>query len=108
MRHGVARLDEAESPSPVLSYAPPTKHSGYAIASLVVSALCVLWMAAGVTLPLPVDNYKHHRIGTIAAILALILAFGAHRAVNRKRSSVRAAWWAGALALLVYVALQPL
>ncbi len=102
-------MDDADSTSRVLSYAsPPTKHSAYAIASLVVSALAVLWMAAGVTVPLPVDNYKHHRIGTVAAVLALILAFGAHRAVNRKRGLFRASWWAGAFALLIYLVLQPM
>jgi hypothetical protein len=102
-------LDEADSTSRVLPYASlPVKQSWYAIASLVVSALSVLWMAAGVTLPLPVDNSKHHRIGTVAAVLALILAFGARREANRRRGLVRASWWAGALALLLYIVLQPL
>ena len=103
-------MDEADPSSRVLSYASPprTKRSRYAITSLAVSGLSVLWMAAAFTLPLPVDNYKHHRIGTVASVLALILAFGAYRETNSKRGLVRASWWAGALALVLYLVLRPL
>ena len=100
-------MDETGSSSRVLSEKSPTGQPGYAVASLVVSGLCVVWMGAIAT-DLPVDNFKHHRIGRVAAVLALILAYGGQRAANRKRGLTRAAWWAGGMAMLMYVVLRPM
>ncbi|MDB5326796.1 MAG: hypothetical protein JWM57_2365 [Phycisphaerales bacterium] len=103
-------MGEANSMLPHSTQPPfATVQGRYAVASLTVSSLSVLWMIAAITfLDLPFDGMKHHRIGSIAAVLSLILAWGASRAEGPRRRLVRTAWAAAVFALLVYVVLQPL
>src|SRR4051812_19929970 len=84
---------------------PPfaTTQRRYAVASLSVSLLSVLWMISAITVvDMPIDSAKHHRIGSIAAVLSLILAWGASRAEGPRRRLVRVTWAVAIFALLVY------
>jgi hypothetical protein len=108
-------MTNAEPPKTILSYAtpasPPTRQSPYAVASLVVSVLSISWFVLGLgffDVPLPFDAYKHHRIGTVAAVLALILSVAAYGQPNRKRTLAHAAITLAAMTVLAYVLLVPL
>jgi len=106
-------MTEVGPPEPVLSYATPaslpTQRSQYAFASLVVSAIAILWLAlAIVDVPLPFDVYKQHRIGTVVSVLSLILAIAAYRQPNRKRSAAHVAITGAGIAFFAYVLLIPL
>ncbi|MEA2710851.1 MAG: hypothetical protein QOF78_3452 [Phycisphaerales bacterium] len=106
-------MTEVGPPEPVLSYATqaslPTQQSRYAFASLVVSGIAVVWLALEIAnVPLPVDGYKQHRIGTVASVLGLILAIAAYWQPNRKRSMAHVAIMAAGLAFFAYFLLVPL
>jgi len=106
-------MTNAKPPTPTLSYAnpvtPPTQHSRYAFASLLVSGTALLWLALAIgTSRLPFDPYKQHRIGTIASVLALILAIAAYRQPNRRRSMMHVATTLAALAFTAYFLFAPL
>jgi hypothetical protein len=106
-------MTEVGPPKSVLSYATPasrpTQQSRYAIASLVVSAIAILWLALAILdAPLPFDIYKQHRIGTVTSVLALILAIAAYWQPNRKRSMAHAAITVAGLTFLAYFLLVPL
>ena len=74
-----------------------------------VSALSILWLALEIAgAPLPFDAYKEHRIGTIAAVLALILAIAAYWQPHRKRSMAVVAMTIAAFIFTAYVLLVPL
>ena len=100
-----------EGTQTVLSYATPpaeqTRQSRYGIASLIVSALTVLWFITNF-FEMPFDPYKHHRIGTVASVLAVILAIAAYRQPNRRRSLAHVAMGVAAFVFLAHVLLVPL
>src|SRR5438045_4514235 len=94
-------------PEPVLSYATPAslpaQQSRYAFASLVVSAIALLWLVLEIlSAPLPFDGYKQHRIGTIASVLGLILAIAAYWQPNRRRTMAHVAITVAGLVFAAY------
>jgi hypothetical protein len=106
-------MTQAGPPEPVLSYATPaalpTQQSRYAFASVVVSGMSIVWLSLTILdAPLPFDVYKQHRVGTVASVLALILAIAAYRQPNCKRSMAHVAVTVAGLAFFAYVLLVPL
>jgi hypothetical protein len=106
-------MTEVGPQEPVLSHATPaslpTQQSRYAVASLVVSAVAILWLALAIMdAPLPFDVYKQHRIGTVASVLGLILAIAAYWQPMRKRSMAHVAIAVAGLAFFSYFLLVPL
>src|SRR5262245_49315789 len=106
-------MAEIEPTNPVLSYASseslPTRQSRYSHASLAVSSVAILWlilMVFGILLPF--DVYKQYRIGTVASVLALILAIAAYRQPHRKRSLAHTAITLAGVTFFAYVLLVPL
>ncbi len=96
----------------ILSYATPSlplRTSHYAFASLAMSALSFLWLALEIlNAPLPFSADKQHRIGTIASVLAVILAIAACWQPNRKRPVAYLAFMLSSLTFLAYALLIPL
>jgi hypothetical protein len=108
-----SELEEVGPQEPVLSYATPaslpTQQSRYAVASLAVSAIAILWLALAIMdAPLPFDVYKQHRIGTVASVLGLILAIASYWQPNRRRSMAHVAITVSGLAFFAYFLLAPL
>jgi len=106
-------MTEVGPPEPVLSYATPasrpTQQSRYAIASLVVSGIEIVWHTLSILeAPLPFDVYKQDRMGTVASVLALILAIAAYCEPNRKRSMAHVAITVAVLSFVSYILLVPL
>ena len=104
---------DAGKQEPVLSYATrgvlPTQQSRYALASLVVSTVAILWLVLEmIEAPLPFDMYKQHRIGIVASVLGVTLAVAAYWQRNRKRSMAHVAIIFAGLVVLAYVLLIPL
>ena len=97
---------------PVLGYASaapvPPRQSPYAIASLTVSGLSLLWFVLGAnTKLLPFSAYKGHDIGTFASILATILSVAALCQPGRKRTTAGLALAFATTSLLIYIFLPP-
>jgi hypothetical protein len=91
------------------SAALPTRQSRYAFASLLVSAVSVVWLALTLlNAPLPFDGYEQHRIGTVASVLGLILSLGAYWEPNRKRTVAHVAILFAAMVFLAYFWIVPL
>jgi hypothetical protein len=105
-------MSDPTPPDAVLPYAAAParqRSSPYAFASLAVSAAVIVWFALAIGgAPLPFDVYKQHRIGGVLAVLALILALGAYRQPNRRRTAAHAAIAAAGLALAAYLDFAPL
>jgi hypothetical protein len=105
-------MTKVEPPAP-LAYATPaslaTQQSRFAFASLVVSGIAILWLALWIeNWPLPFDGYKQHRIGMVASVLGLILAFAAYWQPNCKRSMTHVAITVAGLVLVAYFLIVPL
>ena|SRR5690348_12021091 len=104
-----------ESPEQqALSYATADravdKPSLLSIASLVVTALTTVWLALSMVMDqrLPFDLYKQWRIGSVAAILGVILAFASYRLPSRRRWVCHLAVTLAILVALFALLVQPL
>ncbi len=96
-----------------LSYATPasrpSRQSLFASASIAVACVCVIWeMAAVCSNLLPFDVYKQNRIGMVAGLLSIILAFAAYRQPFRRRGLAHVAITVSVLAFLFAAMAQPL
>jgi hypothetical protein len=102
----------AQDQQDVLPYATPAarpvEQSGYALASLVVAGLSLAWFALAFTSGLPFDPRKQHRIGSVASVLAIILAIGAYRQPYRKHALKHVAMTIAGCAFMLYVLIVPL
>jgi CHASE2 domain-containing sensor protein len=106
-------MTEVGPPEPVLSYATPaslpTQPSRYAIASLGVSGIEILWHTLSVLCArLPFDVYKQDRIGMVASVLALILAVAALSRQHGKRLMAYVAITVASLSFASYILFVPL
>ena len=105
--------DQVRAAERVLSYARPAgrpaRQSRYSYASLVLSALSALWLTLAVAgAPLSFDPYKQHRVGTIASVLAIILAIAPYRQPDRSREAAHVAVVAAGLVFVAYFLLAPI
>ena len=75
-----------------------------------LSGACAGWFVLDFFIDryLPFDVYKRHNIGTVASLLALILAVGAYTQPHRRRGLIHLAVLAAALILAAYVFIVPL
>ncbi|MCC6581347.1 MAG: hypothetical protein IT440_13000 [Phycisphaeraceae bacterium] len=81
-------------------------HSRYVWTSLAVSLANLFWQGwfDGVVF----NIYKQHRVGTLASVLALMLAIAAYQQPNRRRSLALVALMIAILEVLAHVMLVPL
>jgi hypothetical protein len=87
---------------PKLDYASshaPLPQSRYGIASVWVSAASLFWRF----LPFDIfESSKHDRVGTLASLLGIALAWAGLRQPNRAKSAAYWGLWVGIIALLLY------
>jgi hypothetical protein len=97
------RADNMESKPPILSYADsatrPVKESRFGIASACVGIASVIWFFFD---PPWFESGKHDRIGAIASILGIILAFASYRQSRRRHTFARLGLIISVIALLAY------
>jgi len=89
---------------------PPWHSSPFAVASLVVSivfALC-FFLDFFFDRYLPFDVYKRHNIGTVATLVAVILAVASYSRPNRRRGLTHLATAVAILVFLGYLLIVPL
>ena len=86
------------------------QYSPYVVASFIVSAACVFWwfLSAAGDAWMPFNIYKRQEIGTVASVLAVILAIGALLRPNERRPRAYAALAFSVLVFLAYLLIVPL
>ena len=103
-------MSDAQPPSYATRNLLPDQQSPYAIASLAMSFVVVVWGFLSTTraVLLPFDGYKQSRIDVFGGLLAVILAFASYRQPLRRRGLSHTAIIISALAFMLATAAGPL
>ena len=102
-----ARVIAMTDAPPTLSYAGtncvPTRNSHYGNAAVWLASASLIWFV----LPFPFDAYKHHGVGTWAALVSILLAGAGLQRPQCRRTQAWIGFGLGIFSFLAYILLVP-